>query len=50
MESGYIEGVSNGSATITALLMPADSTYDGVDYVSDYPTFPNEAIKTYTLP
>ena len=48
-ESGYIEGVSNGSATITALLMPADSTYDGVDYVSDYPTFPNEAIKTYTF-
>ncbi len=48
-ESGYVEGISNGSATITALLMPADSTYDGVNYQSDYPTLPNEAIKPYTF-
>ena len=38
-ENGYIEGISEGTATITAYIMPADSTFDGKNYLSDYPDF-----------
>lgn len=48
-ENGYIEGVNAGNTVVTALLMPTESTYDGTDYVSDYPTLPNDAIKSYSI-
>ena len=46
---GYIVGVSEGTTTVTAMLMPARSVYNDNSYQSNYPTMPNEAIKTYTF-
>ena len=48
-QNGRIEGVSEGTTTVTALLVPADSVFDGTGYVSDYPTLPKEAIRTYSF-
>lgn len=47
--NGYIVGESEGTATVTAMLIPSDVTYDGTDYTSRYATLPDEAIKTYTI-
>jgi hypothetical protein len=47
--NGYIEGVSEGKTTVTALLMPMRNTYSDDDYQDNYPTMPDEAIKAYTF-
>ena len=48
-QNGYIKGISKGKTTITAYLMPARNVYDGLGYRSNYPTLPDEAIRTYTI-